>query len=313
MGEVLSSEGLEERLGVEKRARSAHGISVLLWGVVETLQGRQWIPCAQATLLRRLLGIAGLMVGQVVVMVTGNLHVEVRPRWRRPRCGGCGRVGPGYDRKPLRRWRHLGLGRTGVYLGCAPRRVNCRRCGIRTEQVPWAAADSRFTWEFEELVAYLAQITDKTKVTELTGIAWETVGSIVERVVARRLAPDRLHGLRCIGVDEFSYRKRHHYITVVVEDVPSSHRLAAGVLAPGPSAVDDLGGGLVPLDALEHERTADPVATQPHRVGAFFHRRSSVDRESAVAPGQQVVDQLPEILPRATSSRSSSARKSFST
>lgn len=169
------------------------------------------------TLLRRLLGIAGLMVGQVVVMVTGDLHVEVKPRWRRPRCGGCGRIGPGYDRKPLRRWRHLGLGRTGVYLGCEPRRVNCPQCGIRTEQVPWAAADSRFTWDFEELVAYLAQITDKTKVTELTGIAWETVGSIVERVVARRLAPDRLDGLRCIGVDEFSYRKRHHYLTVVVD------------------------------------------------------------------------------------------------
>ena len=169
------------------------------------------------TLLRRLLGITGLVVGRVVVMITGDLHVEVRPRWRRPRCGGCGRIGPGYDRKPPRRWRHLGLGRTGVYLGCEPRRVNCRQCGIRTEQVPWAAADSRFTWDFEEMVAYLAQITDKTKVTELTGIAWETVGSIVERVVARRLAPDRLLGLRCIGVDEFSYRKRHHYITVVVD------------------------------------------------------------------------------------------------
>jgi len=150
-------------------------------------------------------------------MVTGDLHVEVKPRWRRPRCGGCGRIRPGYDRKPLRRWRHLGLGRTGVYLGCEPRRVNCPQCGIRTEQVPWAAADSRFTWDFEELVAYLAQITDKTKVTELTGIAWETVGSIVERVVARRLPADRLHGLRCIGVDEFSYRKRHHYLTVVVD------------------------------------------------------------------------------------------------
>jgi transposase len=63
----------------------------------------------------------------------------------------------------------------------------------------------------------LAQITDQTKVTELTGISWATVGSIVERVVSRRLAPDRFDGLRCIGVDEFSYRKRHRYLTVVVD------------------------------------------------------------------------------------------------
>lgn len=170
-----------------------------------------------STLLRRLVGISELVVGEVVVMVTGDLHVEVRPRWRRPRCGSCGRIAPGYDRKPLRRWRHLSLGQTSIYLGCEPRRVKCPRCGIRTEKVPWAASSSRFTWAFEELVAYLAQITDKTKVTELTGVAWETVGAIVERVVARRLTSDRFEGLRCIGVDEFSYRKHHRYLTIVVD------------------------------------------------------------------------------------------------
>jgi hypothetical protein len=33
------------------------------------------------------------------------------------------------------------------------------------------------------------------------------VGHIIERVVAHRLAPERLVGLRRIGIDEFSYRK----------------------------------------------------------------------------------------------------------
>ncbi len=86
-----------------------------------------------------------------------------------------------------------------------------------TEEVPWAAAESRFTWDFEELVAYLAQITDKTAVTNMVGISWRTVGAIVERVTERKLDPSRLEDLRFIGVDEFSYRKRHHYLTVVVD------------------------------------------------------------------------------------------------
>jgi transposase len=85
------------------------------------------------------------------------------------------------------------------------------------EEVPWAAPGSDFTWEFEELTAYLAQITDRTKVTEILGICWRTVGRIVERVVERKLDPSRLDNLRFIGVDEFSYRKRHHYLTVVVD------------------------------------------------------------------------------------------------
>lgn len=170
-----------------------------------------------STLLRRLLGIAEARVEGAVFTVLGSLGVAVRPRWRHSRCGQCGKRAPRYDRQPLRRWSHLSYGRTRVELTYEPWRVGCRRCGVRTERVPWADHGSRFTHDFEELVAYLAQITDKTKVTELTGIAWKTVGVIVERVVGRRLAPDRFDGLRCIGVDEFSYRKHHRYLTVVVD------------------------------------------------------------------------------------------------
>lgn len=49
------------------------------------------------------------------------------------------------------------------------------------------------------------------------GIAWSTVGAIVERIVARRLDPSRLDGLRRIGIDDFSYRKRQRYLTTVVD------------------------------------------------------------------------------------------------
>jgi transposase len=74
-----------------------------------------------------------------------------------------------------------------------------------------------FTSGFEELAAYLAQVTDRTSVSRLLGISWATVGNIVERVVARRLDGARFAKLRRIGVDEFSYRKRHHYLTLVVD------------------------------------------------------------------------------------------------
>lgn len=169
------------------------------------------------TLLRRLVGVQQLLVESVGFGLAGELVVGVRPRHRRPRCGRCGRRAPGYDRKPLRRWRHVGQGRTPVVLAYAPKRVRCARCGVRVEEVPWASTGSRFSRDFEELVAYLAQVTDKTKVTELTGISWRSVGEIVERVVARKLDPRRFHGLRRIGIDEFSYRKYHKYVTVVVD------------------------------------------------------------------------------------------------
>jgi len=168
------------------------------------------------TVFRRALGVSRTSVRGAEIEGKG-LVVEVAPGNRRPRCGGCGKRAPGYDRVAVRDWRHLGIGSVRIWLRYAPRRVECAGCGVRVERVPWAVAGSLFTLAFEEMVAYLAQGTDKTKVTRLMGIAWQTVGSIVERVVERCLDPARLKGLRTIGVDEFSYRKRHRYLTLVVD------------------------------------------------------------------------------------------------
>ncbi|WP_459874229.1 transposase, partial [Endothiovibrio diazotrophicus] len=59
----------------------------------------------------------------------------------------------------------------------------------------------------------------KTAVTRLLGISWRSVGRIVDRIVEQRLSPERLNGLRSIGIDEFSYRKNHRYITIIVDHV----------------------------------------------------------------------------------------------
>lgn len=169
-----------------------------------------------STLAQKLLGVTGLVV-QKVTVEGRNVVIDVRPRWRNPRCGECRVPRPGYDRREVRLWRHLSFGVFRLWLRYAPRRVDCPQCGVVGEQVPWAARGSRFTEAFEELAAYLAQITDKTTVTKLLGITWRSVGAIVNRVVERRLAASRFDDLRFIGIDEFSYRKRHRYVTVVVD------------------------------------------------------------------------------------------------
>lgn len=168
------------------------------------------------TVFRKLLGVTAMVV-RAVGFEEGGLVIDVRPRWRKPRCGQCGRLGPVYDSCEPRTWRHLALGRSPFRLRYAPRRVNCRDCGVRVEQVPWAAHMSRFTRDFEELAAYLAQRMDRTAVTKLLGITWRSVGAIVERVVAGRLDPTRLDDLTIIGADELSFRRNHNYVTVVVD------------------------------------------------------------------------------------------------
>jgi transposase len=167
-------------------------------------------------LLRDLLGLEGTRVLDVNFDEAG-LVVNVAPTWRRPRCSECGRKCAGYDRDRDRRWRHLDLAGMLVQLRYDTRRVDCPRCGVKVELLPWAETSAWFTRPFEDQVGYLAQRCDKTAVSSMMRIAWDTVGAIIQRVVARHQKRDPLRGLTVIGVDELSYRRHHEYITVVVD------------------------------------------------------------------------------------------------
>ena len=181
------------------------------------------------SVVRKLLGVDQLRVKNVSFDDFRGLVLDVKPSWHYPRCGVCQKKGcPGYDtparltaegdyvRQP-RWWRHLSLGRVCIWLRYTLRRVECPEHGVVTESVPWANHEARFTAEFEELAAYLAQRMDKTAVCTLMGINWRTVGAIVARIVKTRLDPKRLENLYVIGVDEISFRRHHEYVTVVVD------------------------------------------------------------------------------------------------
>jgi transposase len=150
----------------------------------------------------------------------GLLVAHVRPRGgARQRCGRCGRRAPWEDwGEGRRRWRSLDAGPVRVVLEADARRVNCPEHGPTVTQVPWARHDAGHTYVFDDQVAWLAVHTSKTAVSELMRIAWRTVGSIVDRVSRdAEKAADRWANLRRIGIDEISYKKRHRYVTCVVD------------------------------------------------------------------------------------------------
>ena len=170
------------------------------------------------TILRTLLALQSVRVLSFQFDEEG-IVCDVAPFRRLPRCSECGkRTRRGYDRRK-RTWRHLDLAGMKTTLRYEIRRVDCPRCGIKVEQVPWASAGSFFTIPFEEHAAYLAQQCARTTVSKLMRVAWRTVGAIIQRVVQRHdeTAGDKLDGLRMIGVDELSYRRHHKYVTVVVD------------------------------------------------------------------------------------------------
>ena len=170
-----------------------------------------------STAFNRLLRLPGASVIDVSFTAEGVI-VSVRLRRRRRVCSRCGQTGRlAIHGRRVKRWRHLDLGPNRCIIECELRRLWCGSCGAQFEAVPWARAGSRYTRDFEDVVAWLAQQMAKTPIAALLRIGWDTVGRIVARVTADRLDERRLDGLVCIGVDEIAYRRHHRYLTSVAD------------------------------------------------------------------------------------------------
>jgi len=170
------------------------------------------------TAFNRLLRLPGASVIDVSFSAQGVI-VTVRLRRRRRVCSRCGQTGRHLQihGRRIKRWRHLDLGASRCIIECELRRLRCPSCGIGLEPVPWARPGAAHTRDFEDVVAWLAQQMAKTAIAGLLRIAWDSVGRIVERVVAEHLDENRLAGLVAIGVDEISYRRGQRYLTSVVD------------------------------------------------------------------------------------------------
>lgn len=174
------------------------------------------------TVFRRLLGLQAASVTKATFHPDAvAIVVDVELRRKTLECSRCGcRCSSGRYDSRRRMWRHIDLGPWEVYLRTLLRRFLCPRCkAVVTEAIPWAEPGSMFSRDFEDIASYFAQNTNKTVVSRVMKIAWETVGNIVARTVRRRGIPLDRRRLYKIGIDEISYRKHHKYLTVVADHI----------------------------------------------------------------------------------------------
>jgi len=168
------------------------------------------------TAYNRMLGLPGVWVRDVAFGAEGMV-VTVCLRRKRPLCSGCGAGGLKVKDQRVKRWRHLDVGGGRCLIECRLRRLYCPGCGDLPEMVEWARGGARYTRDFDDLTAWLAQQLSQTQLTRLMRIGWETVGKIIARVVAEKLPCGRLDALVLIGVDEVSYGADHKFLTCVAD------------------------------------------------------------------------------------------------
>ena len=177
------------------------------------------------TVLNRVHPVKGFVYGKIA-FAGGGIEVEVRPHRRSgPRCSGCNRRQPGYDTLPPRRFSFVPLWAFPVILVYAMRRVNCDRCGVRVEQVPWATGKQHVTLAYAVFLARWARRLSWKETAEVFCTSWDTVFRCVGRIVEYGLAQRQLDNVEAIGVDEVQFQRGHKYLTLVYQIDAACRRL----------------------------------------------------------------------------------------
>lgn len=150
-----------------------------------------------------------------------------KKKGRRPCCRSC------QGRMHLHAWksytlRTLPIGSQPSYLVAHLRQWRCPQCG-RLEQEPRQVAEPRksYTRVFARYVLELCERMSLSDVAEHLGVGWDLVKSILKSSLEARARRRRWTRVRRIGIDEVAIKKRHRYLSVVV-DLDSGHVLFVG-------------------------------------------------------------------------------------
>ena len=147
------------------------------------------------------------------------LIVKIRPRANGvKKCSNCNRSGcPGYDRLPERRYQFIPLLGKKTFLEYAPRRVDCRDCGVCVEALPWSDGKSPLSIPLMLMLSYWARILSYTGVAKHFDSSYSQVFAAVRYVVSWGLARRDLSNISAIGVDEIQVKVGHVYMTLVYQ------------------------------------------------------------------------------------------------
>ena len=157
------------------------------------------------------------------------IEIFVEPRSNsRPQCGNCFKRCPGYDRLPTRWFPFVPLWGIPVFLVYSPRRVDCPRCQVKVESMPWTLPHNPKSPLTEAFAWFLARWAKRLSWKE-TAEAFHTTWDAVYQSVAMAVSWGREHmstaGILSIGIDEIALKKGHTYITLVYQIDENCKRL----------------------------------------------------------------------------------------
>lgn len=113
-------------------------------------------------------------------------------------------------------WRHLNFFQFKTYLHCRVPRVECKKCGIKQVDVPWAREQSGFTLWMDALIVLLARKMTISAIAEHIDEQDTRIWRVIKHYVEEARSRQDLSSVISIGIDETACTRGHQYISLVV-------------------------------------------------------------------------------------------------
>ena len=117
-----------------------------------------------------------------------------------------------------RLFRTIPIGSKQVYILAIIQRLRCKDCGLtRQESISYADQMRTYTNSFKRLVLELSRIGTILDVANHLGVSWDIVKDIQKNYLLAHYSKPDIKNVKYIAIDEFSVKKGHKYMTVVVD------------------------------------------------------------------------------------------------
>lgn len=154
---------------------------------------------------------------QAADILNKMVTIKVQPDERyHPICHGCKKSVKEIHSYNERMVRDLNIFDAKTFLLVIYRTVKCQSCGTVIEDLGLMDPCKRVTRRLAAYILDLCKYMTITEVAKHLGIDWKTVKEIHKQHLQEKFSHEDIGSPRLLAVDEISLKKRHHYLTLII-------------------------------------------------------------------------------------------------
>jgi len=152
------------------------------------------------------------------VFAAGEVRIHAETTKKLDRCPACKSSNVTRQGKKTRPLRLPPMGLVPVWLYLVVHRLECKNCGaLKWQHLPFAQPRKSYTSSFRRLTLELLKFATIAACASFLGTGWDLIKDIHKKALEAKYRRVPLKKVRYIAIDEFTLKKGHVYMTVVID------------------------------------------------------------------------------------------------